>query len=77
MRRPPKLIGYLLHHAAWGMCAGCIFTFSLIWGDVLGIGTAIETSAIATFMLFFQMALTFGAVWMGIAVMLLGDGEDD
>ena len=59
------------------MCAGCFFTFSLIWGDVLGIGTAIAGSTVATFMLFFQMALTFGAIWMGVAVMLLGESSDD
>jgi hypothetical protein len=73
----PKLVRFMLTHAANGMAIGCAFLFVLIWFDVLGIGTLLEKdgSGLATFVLFFQTALTFGAVSMGVAVMNLG--EDD
>jgi len=73
----PKLIRFMLTHAANGMVIGCVFLFVLIWFDVLGIAGLLEKdrSGLATFVLFFQTALTFGAVSMGVAVMNLG--EDD
>jgi hypothetical protein len=47
----------------------------LIWLDVGGLGRLLakDASGLATFVLFFQTALTFGAVSMGIAVMHLGE----
>jgi hypothetical protein len=71
----PKLIRFMLVHVANGMVIGCIFLFVLIWADVAGLGRLLEndTSGLATFLLFFQTALTFGAVSMGVAVMHLGE----
>jgi hypothetical protein len=73
----PKLVRFMLTHVANGMVIGCVFLFVLIWFDVLGLGTLLakDGSGLATFVLFFQTALTFGAVSMGVAVMNLG--EDD
>lgn len=71
----PKLIRFMLVHSANGMAIGCTFLLALIWFDVLGLGTLLakDASGLATFVLFFQTALTFGAVSMGVAVMNLGD----
>jgi hypothetical protein len=55
----PKLIRFMLVHVANGM----------------GLGTQLakNESGLATVILFFQTAMTFGAVSMGVAVMNLGD----
>jgi hypothetical protein len=73
--RLPRLIRFMLIHIANGMVLGCIFVFALIWLDVAGIGRLLakDASGLATFVLFFQTALTFGAVSMGVAVMHLGE----
>lgn len=73
--RFPKLIRFMLIHIANGMVLGCLFVFALIWLDVAGVGRLLakDASGLATFILFFQTALTFGAVSMGIAVMHLGE----
>jgi hypothetical protein len=65
----------MLIHIANGMVIGCAFLFVLIWFDVGGLARLLakDTSGLATFILFFQTALTFGAVSMGIAVMHLGE----
>lgn len=74
----PKLVRFMLYHIANGIAIGCIFLFVMIWFDVMGLGTMLktDTSGIATFLLFFQTSLTFGAVSMGIAVMNLGKDDD-
>jgi hypothetical protein len=71
----PKLIRFMLIHVANGMVLGCAFLFVLLWTDVVGLRglLAKDTSGLATFVLFFQTALTFGAVSMGVAVMNLGE----
>ena len=71
----PKLIRFMLVHIANGMVIGCSFLLVLIWFDVAGLAGLLEsdTSGLATFLLFFQTALTFGAVSMGVAVMHLGE----
>lgn len=80
MRLPklPKLISFMLRHILNGMVIGCMFTFALIWTDFAGIGSSLESdhSGLATFLLFFQMAFTFGAISMGVAVMNLGEDDD-
>jgi hypothetical protein len=70
----PKLIRFMLIHIANGMAIGCTVLFVLIWLDVAGLGTLLakDASGLATFVLFFQTALTFGAASMGVAVMSLG-----
>ncbi|MER2508808.1 MAG: hypothetical protein ABTQ27_08610 [Amaricoccus sp.] len=71
----PKLIRFMLIHVANGMAIGCVFVLALIRLDLFGIGAVLagDTSGLATFVLFFQTALTFGAVSMGVAVMHLGE----
>lgn len=74
----PKLIRFMLTHAANGMAIGCVFLLAMIWWDVLGLGTALkkDQSGLATAVLFFQTALTFGGVAMGVAVMNLAEDRD-
>ena len=71
----PRLIRFMLIHVANGMVLGCLFLFALIWLDVGPLGglLAQDASGLATFLIFFQTALTFGAVAMGVAVMHLGE----
>jgi hypothetical protein len=71
----PKLVRFMLIHIANGMVIGCLFLFGLIWYDVAGLQRLLaqDASGLATFVLFFQTALTFGAVSMGVAVMNLGE----
>lgn len=71
----PKLVRFMLTHIANGMVIGCLFLFGMIWFDVWGLGSILgkDESGLATFVLFFQTSLTFGAVSMGIAVMNLGE----
>ncbi len=71
----PKLIRFMLIHIANGMAIGCVFVLALIWLDAFGMGAVLarDASGLATFVLFFQTALTFGAVSMGVAVMNLGE----
>lgn len=74
----PKLIRFMLTHVANGMAIGCAALLGMIWFDVFGMGTLLEKdrSGLATAVLFFQTALTFGAVSMGVAVMNLGEDRD-
>jgi hypothetical protein len=72
----PRLVRFMLAHIANGMVAGCVVVFVLIWLDVGGIGRLVSGSALATFLLFFQMSFTFGAIFMGVAVMRLGREKD-
>jgi len=73
----PKLVRFMSYHATWGMVLGCMVVFGVIWTDFAGVGTLLESDAsgLATLIFFAQMALTFGAVAIGVAVMCLA--EDD
>lgn len=72
----PKLVRFMLYHALWGMVMGAITTFALIWTNFMDVGRLISGSGLATFILFFQMSMTFGAIALGVAVMNLG-GDDE
>jgi hypothetical protein len=74
----PKLVRFMLTHAANGMAIGCAALLGAIWFDLLGVGALLakDRSGLATAVLFFQTALTFGAVSMGVAVMNLGEPRD-
>ncbi|MEL6583698.1 MAG: hypothetical protein AAFQ36_07680 [Pseudomonadota bacterium] len=75
----PQLIRFMIYHTANGIALACILLLVCIYFDVMGLGTMLEkdTSGLATFLLFFQTSLTFGAANMGIAVMGLGSDEKD
>lgn len=71
----PKLVRFMLVHVANGMAIGCIGLLAMIHFDIAGLGLVLEAdeSGLATAILFFQVALTFGSVSMGVAVMGLGE----
>jgi hypothetical protein len=71
----PKLIRFVLTHAANGMAIGCVALIAFIQSDITGLGALLERdeSGLATAVLFFQTALTFGAVSIGVALMNLGE----
>lgn len=73
--RMPKLVRFMLVHIANGMVIGCLFLFVLIYLDIGGLSRLLaqDRSGLATAILFFQTAMTFGAVSMGVAVMNLGE----
>lgn len=77
MQRLPKLARFILYHAATGIALGCVFTLILIWTNTANLGHLLSRDAtgLATAVLFFQMAMTFGAISAGIAIM--GIGEED
>lgn len=77
-RKLPKLVRFMAFHAFNGMAIGSALLLGAVWFDIGGIGTLLEkdTSGLATAILFFQNALTFGAISMGVAVMNLGGKED-
>jgi hypothetical protein len=74
----PKLVRFLLVHSANGMALGCAALLVLVRLDLFGVGRLLESdrSGLATAVLFFQTALTFGAVSMAVAVMKFGEGRD-
>ena len=72
----PKLIRFLLTHAAIGFSLGIIFVTGLMVFDVNGLKTLIWASDIwymALFMMAFFFGLTFGSVQIGVATMLLAE----
>ena len=73
----PPLVRFLALHMFWGFTFGGLFVLGVIWTDFLGVGSLLarDDSGIATFLLFFQTALTFGGVAMGVAVMNLRDDD--
>ena len=74
-RRLPLLIRFLLQHLALGGAAGVVFGYLLLRFDVAGLGGLMTGSgggALALFLYFFGLVVTFGSVAMGIAVMGLG-----
>ncbi len=75
---PPKLVRFLLFHIANGIAIGVLFALAVIWSNFLGVGDMLarDASGIATFVLIFQVSLTFGAVSAAVAVMNMGEDDD-
>ncbi len=82
MRRSPlpKLVWFLIVHAAIGFAAAGVFTGCLIYGNIGGIGTLLSHAddwPIPTLLLWFLLGLTSSSCQMGAAVMLLGEPPRD
>ncbi|MCW8914730.1 MAG: hypothetical protein OQK24_02620 [Magnetovibrio sp.] len=76
----PELVKFLLKNAAIGFGLAVVFVAALMIFDVNGLRTLIWASDIwllALFILTFFTGLTFGSVQIGVAVMLLGENEND
>ncbi len=74
--RLPKLVRFLLVHAVIGMALGVVVTVLIIWKNIFGLGDLFGKTPLAMFVFGFQMALTFGAVQIGVAVLSM-DRDDD
>lgn len=66
--RLPKLVRFILIHAVIGMSLGLAATVLIISRDLFGLGSLLATSTLATVIFGFQMALTLGAIQIGVAV---------
>lgn len=74
--RLPKLVRFMIVHALIGMALGVAATALIIWKNVFGLGALFGQSPLAMFVFGFQMALTLGAVQIGVAVLSM-DTDDD
>lgn len=75
-KRLPKLVRFLIVHALIGMALGVAVTGLIIWKNIFGLGDLFGQSALGMFVFGFQMALTLGAIQIGVAVLSM-DQDDD
>lgn len=74
------LIRLLVRNALLGTAAAALFVTTVIWSDTAQLGTLIAASPVgwlAAAMLFFFTSLTFASVQMGIAIMAIGQDDED
>ncbi|MDH3661312.1 MAG: hypothetical protein OEU92_15005 [Alphaproteobacteria bacterium] len=72
----PKLLRFLVHHAALGFILGIVAVGLMMVSDFAALRTLIMASDVgwlALFMLTFFLGLTLASVQMGIAIVLLGE----
>jgi hypothetical protein len=77
--RLPKLVRFMLAHAATGIAVGWGLMLAAIRFDVQGLGTLLSNSpdgGLATAILAAVFAVTFGSVGIGIGVMTLPWHDD-
>jgi hypothetical protein len=75
----PKLLSFLLVHAAIGFLIAGLFVMALVGFDIGGFGSLVGRSTVAPLALGVLTAflgLTFASVQMGVAIMLLPKNED-
>ena len=73
-RRLPKLVRFLVAHGALGFVLGAVFVAALLASDPQDAATLLLTAAghwWPVVVLWFFTSLTFGAVQIGVATMLL------
>ena len=75
-KRLPKLVRFLLVHALIGMALGVGVTALIIWQNVFGLGDLFGGSRLGMVVFGFQMALTLGAVQIGVAVLSMDRDND-
>lgn len=76
----PPLVRFLLVHAAIGFVIAFVFVGGFLLADIGGMRTLMQASDVgllALALFTFKTGLTFASVQMGVAVMLLGEPEDD
>ena len=77
-RRQPKLVRFLVSHAAVGFGVAAVFVGGFVAADPNGAGTVLLTAADhwwPVVALWGLTGLTFGAVQIGVATMLLASGD--
>ena len=72
----PKLVRFLIVHALIGMALGVGVTAFIIWKNIFGLGDLFGQSRLGMIVFGVQMALTLGAVQIGVAVLSM-DKDDD
>jgi len=72
----PKLVRFLIVHALIGMALGIAVTALIIWKNIFGLGGLFGKSTLGMFVFGFQMAMTLGAVQIGVAVLSMGRDDD-
>jgi hypothetical protein len=82
MRRPrlPRMVRFLLAHAAVGFGLSTLGTVAIVYGDPAGLGTLLVRAPGhpgPLLLLWFFLGLTLGGVQMAVAVMLSGGDDDD
>jgi hypothetical protein len=80
MSAMPKLIRFLVHHAALGFILGIVAVGLMMVSDFAALRTLIMASDVgwlALFMLTFFLGLTLASVQMGIAIVLLDESPGD
>ncbi len=78
-RSLPRLVRFLLLHAAIGIGAGWFLLALLLWTDVNGVGTLIwrsDSAVLAVAMLAAGFAITFGGAAAAGAVMMIRFEKD-
>jgi hypothetical protein len=78
-RQLPKLVRFLISHAALGFLLSAIFVGALLLGGPQDTVRLLLTGAghwWPVVVLWFFTGLTFGSVQIGVATMLLGTSED-
>jgi len=76
----PELVRFLVRHALIGIAVAAASVAALLTFDVARLGTLVWQSPsgiVAVIALTCGLAITFGSVQMGFAVMLLRTSEDD
>jgi len=76
----PPLVRFLLVHAAIGFAIAFVFVGGFLLMDIGGMRTlmlASDIGLVAMALFTFMTGLTFSSVQMGVAVMLLGEPEDN
>ncbi len=79
-KKLPRLVRFMLRHAALGILAGWLLLAGLLWADVGGLYTLIAHSRfghVALFLLMGGFAVTFGAAAVSSAVLLGHEFEED
>lgn len=72
-------LAFLLGHLGIGLSGAILFGGLLLWTDMGGLGQLVfrsSTPALAIFLLFFGLFVTFGGIAMAIGVMGLGEERD-
>ncbi len=71
---------FLLRHAMIGFALSALFVGAVLWSNAFGLGHLLLAAAghpLPLLLLWFFTGLTMGSIQMGVAVMALGDQDED
>lgn len=76
----PKLVREYIKHVLIGFAASAVFVVLLLWfniGNLWHLVTHTEAGLLAVFLLWVFNGIVFAGVQFGIAIMRMGDDDDD